>query len=152
MSEVTLDYWQLIQRKGDKLLVLLGKPQKPKIKKFVTGYLVLIIGVLIIAFIWISTQIYVTSMGYTISHLQKEMHQLENLQRMLLVDVSSLRSPARIEEMATKMGLIIPDKVEIIYLPKPAYLPKEKENTTPFYKFGIKLFNRKNAEAFEVSK
>jgi cell division protein FtsL len=149
MSEVALDYWQLVQRKGDKLLVLLGKPQKPKIKKVVTGYLFVIIGLLIIAFLWISTQIYVTSMGYTISSLQKEMHRLENLQRMLLVDISSLRAAERIEKMATKMGLIIPDKVEVIYLPKPNYITKKEEKTMHFFNLGIKLFKRRQAEAFE---
>ncbi len=149
MSEIAIDYWQLVQRKGDKLLLLLGKPQRPKkIKKVVMGYLSIIIGVLIIAFISISTQLYITSMGYTISRLQKERHQLENLQRMLLVDVSSLRSASRIEEMATRMGLTIPDKVDIIYLPEPQYLTEDKGKTNPFYKLGIRFFNGKQAEAF----
>jgi cell division protein FtsL len=149
MSEIAIDYWQLVQRKGDKLLVLLGKPQKPKIKKVVAGYLFIIIGILIVAFIWISTQIYVTSMGYTISSLQKEMHRLENLQRMLLVDVASLRAAERIEKMATKMGLIIPDKVEVIYLPKPDYITKKEEKSTYFSNLGKKLFKRRQAEAYE---
>ncbi|MEW6097309.1 MAG: hypothetical protein AB1567_12435 [bacterium] len=148
MSEVAMDYWQLVQKKGDKLLVLLGKPKRHGVKKVVMGYLFVIIGLLTVAFILISTQIYVTSMGYTISQLQKQMHQLENLQRMLVVEVSSLRSAERIERVATSMGLIIPDEVEIIYLPKPQYLTKDNERVKiPFL---TNFFKGKEAEAVVI--
>lgn len=143
MSEIAIDYWQLFQRKGDKLLVLLGKPKKPQVKKIVTSYLFVIIGLLTVVFILISAQLYITSMGYTISQLQKQLHQLENAQRILLVDVSSLRSASRIEKIAIKMGLIIPDEVDIIYLPEPQYLTQNKQMVENF----LNLFKSRKAEA-----
>lgn len=143
MSEIAIDYWQLFQRKGDKLLVLLGKPKKPQVKKIVTSYLFVIIGLLTVVFILISAQLYITSMGYTISQLQKQLHQLENAQRILLVDASSLRSASRIEKIAIKMGLIIPDEVDIIYLPEPQYLTQNKQMVENF----LNLFKSRKAEA-----
>jgi len=148
MSEIAINYWQLLfqrQKKGEKLLVLLGKPKKYQVKKVVMNYLVIIIGIFTVAFILISTQIYIISMGYSISQLQSQLHQLENLQRMLLVKVSSLRSAERIEKLATQMGLIIPNKIEVLYLPKPKYLTQNNKRTKlPFL---THFFKYKNAEA-----
>lgn len=144
MSEIIQNYWQLFQKKGDKLLVLLGRPKKIQVRKIVGNYLTIIIGILIVAFILISSRIYITSMGYTISHLQKQLHQVENLQRMLRVEVASLRSADRIEKIATQMGLVIPDKVEVVYLPEPKYLTVENEESKIFL---TNFFRSRKAEA-----
>ncbi|MFH1562400.1 MAG: hypothetical protein ABIF11_03135 [Nitrospirota bacterium] len=146
--KIAIDYWQLFQRKGDKLLVLLGKPKKSEVKKVAIRYLIIIISILGIGFSLTSTQISMTSRCYTISQLQKQMHQLENSQRMLLVEASGLSSPERIENIATQMGLYIPDTVDIVYLPQPESLVQE-ENKGVFYKLGAKFFKVKKAEASE---
>jgi len=148
MAEVVINYWQLFQRKEDKLLVLLGKPKKLWIKKAVISYLFMILGILLFAFIWISLQLHVTSRGYTISRLQRQLHQSENLQRMLLVEVSSLRSAERIEKIADRMGLIIPDKIDIIYIPvSQDFTQDEKMAKNPLH-FLTSFFKEKKAEAF----
>lgn len=148
MAEVVINYWQLFQRKGDKLLVLLGKPKKIRVKKAVMSYLSMILGILLLAFIWISVQLHVTSMGYTISRLERQMHQSENLQRMLLVEVSSLRSAERIEKIASSMGLIIPDKVDIISIPQSQDLTGDEKTTKNPLPFLTNLFKGRKAEAF----
>lgn len=145
-SEVAIDYWQLFQSKGDKVLVLLGKPKKSEIKKVAIRSLIVIISILGIGFSLASTQIAVTSKGYTISQLQKEKHQKENLQRMLLVEAGGLGSPERIEGIATQMGLYIPDAVDVVYLPQPESLVQE-ENKGVFYKLVTMFFKTKKAEA-----
>lgn len=148
MSELTMEYWQLVQEKGDKVLVLLGKPKKSEIKKIVRNYVCGIIGIFIIAFVWISIQIYVTSMGYTISQLQKERSNMENLRRMLLVDMSSLCSSERIEKIATQMGLIIPDEVNFIYIPASQDLTQNEKVVKNPFPFLPSFFNARKAEAF----
>jgi len=149
MAEVVTNYWQLFQRKEeDKLLVLLGRPKRLWIKKAVINYLIMILVILVLAFVWVSVQVHVTSMGYTISRLQRQLHQSENLQRMLLVEVSSLRSAERIEKIAEEMGLIIPDKVDIIYIPiSRDSIEDEKMAKNPIH-FFTNFFKGKKAEAF----
>ncbi len=144
--KVEIDYWQLFQSKGDKLLVLLGKPKKSEIRKIAIRSLLVISGILSILFFLTSTQISMTSRGYTISQLQKQMHQMENVQRMLLVELSSLESSERIEEIATQMGLYIPEGVEIVYLPQPEPLAQE-EDKGMFHKLVALFFKTKKAEA-----
>ncbi|MEW6621142.1 MAG: hypothetical protein AB1422_17720 [bacterium] len=146
MTEIAITYWHMFQKKGDKLIVLLGRHRKAEIKKVVRSYLSTIIGIFIVGFMWVFTQIHITSMGYTISLLQNKVHQLENFQRMLLVDIASLRSPDRIDNMARQMGLTIPDEVKIVCLPQPQYLVENKPIN--LFKFGINFFKLNKAEAW----
>ncbi|MDI6736148.1 MAG: hypothetical protein QME42_08160 [bacterium] len=148
--KVEIDYWQLFQSKGDKLLVLLGKPKKSEIKKVALRFLIIIITTLSILFFLTSTQITMTSKGYTVSQLQKQMHQMENVQRMLLVELSSLEASERIEGISTQMGLYIPEGVEIVYLPQPESLVQE-ENKGVFHKLVAMFFKTKKAEASVIS-
>jgi cell division protein FtsL len=63
-------------------------------------------------------------LGYQIETLEREKQELERENRSLLIEASSLTSPARIEEIAVKrLGMVRPAKENIVAV-------KRKQNAT----------------------
>lgn len=117
------------QRKGEKLLALLGNPKKSVVKQTVLGYIFSAVVVLFIAFWCIWQHIQVTSMGYEIVELQKQKMMSENIHTTLQIECARLKSPQRIEDIAQQMGLKFPDRIEVVYLPEVVNSPKKKINS-----------------------
>ncbi|MFH1097461.1 MAG: cell division protein FtsL [Candidatus Desantisbacteria bacterium] len=114
------EIFSLGQRKGEKLLALLGNPKKSVVKQTVVAYIFSAFCVLFIAFWCVWQHIQVTTMGYEIVELQKERMKIENIQTSLQIECATLKSPQRIEDIAQQMGLRFPDRIEVVYLPQAA--------------------------------
>jgi cell division protein FtsL len=119
MADIIEELVSLGQRKGERLLVLLGHPKKSIIRRTVALYLASVLGVLFIAFWCVWQHIQVTSMGYEIVELQKKRMRLENIFTSLQIECASLKAPDRIEDIARNMGLKFPEKIDVVYLPYP---------------------------------
>jgi cell division protein FtsL len=74
--------------------------------------------------LYVGGKVKIVQLGYQIEVLEREKHELERENRSLLVEASSLSSPARIEEIAIKrLGMIRPAKKNIVVV-------KRKRDTT----------------------
>lgn len=77
-----------------------------------TLIILLIIAALIL---YVGGKVNIVRLGYQIEGLEREKKELERANRSLRIEASSLSSPARIEEIATKrMGMIRPAKENIV--------------------------------------
>ncbi|MDI6781698.1 MAG: hypothetical protein QME49_06340 [bacterium] len=117
------------QRKGEKMLALLGNPKKSVVKQTVLGYIFSAVVVLFISFWCIWQHIQVTSMGYEIVNLQKQKMESENIYTTLQIKCAGLKSPQRIEDIAQQMGLKFPDRIEVVYLPQVVNSSEKKINS-----------------------
>jgi cell division protein FtsL len=76
-----------------------------------------LIALLIIAglILYVGGKVKIVRLGYQIEALEREKQELERANRSLLIEASSLTSPARIEELAIKrLGMVRPAKENII--------------------------------------
>jgi cell division protein FtsL len=65
--------------------------------------------------LYVGGKVKIVHLGYRIEALEREKKELERANRSLRIEASSLSSPARIEEIATKrMGMIRPPKENIV--------------------------------------
>jgi cell division protein FtsL len=65
--------------------------------------------------LYVGSKVKIVRLGYQIEVLEREKRDLERSNRSLLIEASSLSSPARIEEIATKrMGMIRPAKENVV--------------------------------------
>jgi cell division protein FtsL len=65
--------------------------------------------------LYVGGKVKIVRLGYQIDVLEREKRDLERSNRSLLIEASSLSSPARIEELATKrMGMVRPAKENIV--------------------------------------
>ena len=65
--------------------------------------------------LYVGGKVKIVQLGYQIEVLEREKHELERENRSLLIEASSLSSPARIEEIAIKrLGMIRPAKENIV--------------------------------------
>lgn len=77
-----------------------------------TGLALLIVAGLIL---YVGGKVKIVRLGYQIEALEREKGDLERENRSLLIEASSLSSPARIEEIATKrMGMVRPAKENVV--------------------------------------
>jgi cell division protein FtsL len=75
--------------------------------------------------LYVGGKVKLVRLGYQIEALEREKQDLERENRSLLIESSSLTSPARIEEIAVKrLGMIRPSKENIVVV-------KRKGQTTP---------------------
>ncbi len=85
-------------------------------RRFVVAFLV-IAGLLL----YVGGKVKIMRLGYQIEALEKEKQDLERANRSLRIEVSSLTSPARIEEIATKkLGMIRPPKEAVVVVKRKA--------------------------------
>ena len=83
----------------------------------------ILITLLIIAglLLYVGGKVSIMRLGYRIDALEHEKQELERANRSLRIEASSLTSPARIEEIATKrLGLIRPKKEDIVIVKRKA--------------------------------
>jgi len=65
--------------------------------------------------LYVGGKVKIVRLGYQIDTLEHEKQELERANRSLLIESSSLASPARIEELATKrLGMVRPAKENIV--------------------------------------
>ena len=65
--------------------------------------------------LYVGGKVKIMRLGYQIEALEREKRELERANRSLRIEASSLSSPARIEEIATKrLGMIRPPKDAIV--------------------------------------
>ena len=75
------------------------------------------IALLIIAglILYVGGKVKIVRLGYRIEALEREKRDLERENRSLLIEASSMTSPARIEEIAVKrLGMIRPAKDNVV--------------------------------------
>ncbi len=83
--------------------------------------LLLIAGLLF----YVGGKVNILRLGYQIDALEREKRELERENRSLRIEASSLASPARIEELATKrLGMIRPSEDRIVIVKRKA-APKQ---------------------------
>ncbi len=88
----------------------------------------LIIAFLVISglLLYVGGKVKIMRLGYQIEALEREKQELERANRSLRIEESSLTSPARIEEIATKkLGMIRPPKEAVVVVKRKA-APKQK--------------------------
>lgn len=65
--------------------------------------------------LYVGGKVKIVRLGYQIETLEREKQELERENRSLLIEASSLTSPARIEEIAVKrLGMVRPAKENIV--------------------------------------
>jgi len=65
--------------------------------------------------LYVGGKVTIMRLGYQIEALEREKQELERANRSLRIEASSLTSPARIEEIATKrLGMIRPPKDAVV--------------------------------------
>lgn len=76
----------------------------------------LLIGIAVAGvLLYVGGKVKIYQLGYRIEALQKEKQELERANRSLKIESSSLSSPARIEEIATRrLGMVRPAKENIV--------------------------------------
>ncbi len=75
--------------------------------------------------LYVGGKVKIMRLGYQIEALEKEKQDLERANRSLRIEASSLTSPARIEEIATKrLGMIRPPKDAVVIVKRKA-TPKQ---------------------------
>ncbi len=92
------------------------RSRRGSVRRFVVAFLV-IAGLLL----YVGGKVKIMRLGYQIEALEKEKQDLERANRSLRIEVSSLTSPARIEEIATKkLGMIRPPKEAVVVVKRKA--------------------------------
>lgn len=90
------------------------------------GFRKVIIVLLIIAglILYVGGKVKIVQLGYQIEALEREKRELERANRALLIEASSLTSPARIEELAIKrLGMVRPAQDCIVFVKRKAVSP-----------------------------
>jgi cell division protein FtsL len=65
--------------------------------------------------LYVGGKVKIVRLGYQIEALEREKRDLERANRSLLIEASSLSSPARIEEIAIKrLGMVRPAKENVV--------------------------------------
>lgn len=89
--------------------------------------ILLIIAALIL---YVGGKVNIVRLGYQIEALEREKSELERANRSLRIEASSLSSPTRIEEIATKrMGMIRPPKENVVVVKRKGLNPNSNNRT-----------------------
>jgi cell division protein FtsL len=65
--------------------------------------------------LYVGGKVQIVRLGYQIQSLEREKRELERANRSLLIEASSLSSPARIEEIAIKrLGMVRPPEKNVV--------------------------------------
>lgn len=71
--------------------------------------------------LYVGGKVKIVRLGYQIETLEREKQDLERSNRSLLIEASSLSSPARIEELAIKrLGMVRPAKENVVMVKRKA--------------------------------
>jgi cell division protein FtsL len=97
-------------RAGDIGSIVFGQSRRGSFRRVLVALLI-ITGLLL----YVGGKVQIVRLGYQIEALEREKHELERANRSLLIEASSLSSPARIEEIAIKrLGMVRPAKENIV--------------------------------------
>jgi len=97
-------------RAGDIGFFVFGQSRRDSFRRVLVALLI-ISGLLL----YVGGKVRIVQLGYQIEALEREKHELERANRSLLIEASSLSSPARIEELAIKrLGMIRPAKENVV--------------------------------------
>lgn len=97
-------------RAGDIGSIVFGRSRRDSFRRVLVALLI-ISGLLL----YVGGKVQIVQLGYQIEVLEREKLELERANRSLLIEASSLSSPARIEEIAIKrLGMIRPAKENIV--------------------------------------
>ncbi len=76
---------------------------------------ILALAVISVLLLYVGGKVKIVRLGYQIETLEREKREMERENRSLLIEASSLSSPARIEEIAMKrLGMIRPAKENVV--------------------------------------
>ena len=78
--------------------------------------IVLLFGlVVLVLMLYVGGKVQIVRLGYQIDELEKQMRDLERMNRSLQIEASSLSSPGRIEELAmNRFGMVRPSKENVV--------------------------------------
>jgi cell division protein FtsL len=97
-------------RAGDIGSIVFGQSRRGSFRRVLIALLI-ITGLLL----YVGGKVQIVRLGYQIEALEREKHELERANRSLLIEASSLSSPARIEEIAIKrLGMVRPPKENVV--------------------------------------
>jgi cell division protein FtsL len=97
-------------RTGDIGSIVFGRSKRDNFRRVLVALLVVACLLL-----YVGWKVQIVKLGYQIEVLEHEKHELERANRSLLIEASSLSSPARIEEIAIKrLGMVRPPKENIV--------------------------------------
>lgn len=113
-------------RTGDIGTLVFGRSRRDNFRRVLVALMV-ISGLLL----YVGGKVRIVKLGYQIEALEQEKRELEHANRSLLIEASSLSSPARIEEIAIKrLGMVRPAKENIVIV-KRKRDTKKSNNLTP---------------------
>jgi cell division protein FtsL len=97
-------------RAGDIGSIVFGRSRRDSFRRGLIALLI-ISGLLL----YVAAKVQIVKLGYQLDVLEQQKHELERENRSLQIEASSLSSPARIEEIATKrLGMVRPAKENIV--------------------------------------
>ncbi len=97
-------------RTGDIGSFVFGRSRRDNFRRVLVA-LMIISGLLL----YVGGKVRIVQLGYQIEALEREKSELERANRSLLIEASSLSSPARIEEIAIKrLGMVRPSKENVV--------------------------------------
>jgi cell division protein FtsL len=106
-------------RAGEIGSFVFGRSRRDNFRRVLVA-LMIISGLLL----YVGGKVKIVQLGYQIEALEREKRELERANRSLLIEASSLSSPARIEEIAIKrLGMVRPVKENVVMV-------KRKRDTT----------------------
>ncbi len=107
-------------RSGEIGSFVFGRSRRDNFRRVLFALLI-ISGLLL----YVGGKVKIVQLGYQIEVLQREKSELERANRSLLIEASSLSSPARIEEIAIKrLGMVRPAKENVVMV------KRKKDRTT----------------------
>lgn len=74
--------------------------------------------------LYVGGKVKIVQLGYQIESLEREKNELERENRSLLIEASTLSSPARVEDIAVKrMGMVRPPKENVVVVKRKGTSP-----------------------------
>ncbi len=109
----------MISRSGELGSIILERGRRGSFRRAII--VILIVAALIL---YVGGKVRIVRLGYQIEALEREKRDLERANRSLLIEASSLSSPARIEDLATKrLGMVRPPKENIVVVRRKTATP-----------------------------
>ena len=109
-------------RTGEMGSLVFGRSRRDNFRRVVIT-LAIISGLLL----YVGGKVRIVQLGYQIEALEHEKRELERANRSLLIEASSLSSPARIEEIAIKrLGMVRPAKENVVIVKRKKDAEKSK--------------------------
>jgi cell division protein FtsL len=110
-------------RTGDIGSVVFGRSKGDGFRR-----VLIVLAIVVCLLLYVGWKVQIVKLGYQIEGLEHEKHELERANRSLLIEASSLSSPARIEEIAIKrLGMVRPPKENIVIVKRKQDITNSKD-------------------------